>query len=220
MKLIDRKSSQLKKKINLITATNPNGIISEQYRKIRTNFLSCPNSINPQTVIITSPNQEEGKSTTAANFAVSLAQQGKNVLLIDANLRKSSLHSSFKVDNSIGLSNVLKGRNQLNDVIVQTEIKGLDLIPSGPPPLNPAELLGSNEMELLIDNVIKRYDMVLFDTPGVLEFADAKILANQCDSLILVIRWGKTKNEAAIEAKRLLEPDKAKLLGVILNDRV
>ena len=217
--LINRGTKSLKKKISLIAATNQSCKISEQYRTIRTNLLSSLNGIYFRTLVITSPNREDGKSTTAANLAISLAQQGKKVLLIDADLRNATLYSTLKIDNSIGLSSVLAGRTMLEDAINKTEVKGLDVIPSGPVPVNPADLLGSHAMGVLIEMVNGIYDIVLFDTPPVLEVADAKIIANQCDGLILVIRWGKTKSEEAIEAKKLVESANSKLFGVILNDK-
>ncbi|OLS38445.1 CpsD/CapB family tyrosine-protein kinase [Bacillus sp. MRMR6] len=208
-------------RINLVAAISQKSKISEQYRTIRTNFLSSVNGENYQTIVMTSPKRGEGKSTTVANFAIALAQQGKKILLIDADLRSpgSSLQSAFNIGNSIGLSNVLIGRNLMEDAIYNTDIRGLDLLTSGPVPHNPAELLGSKSMDIVIDTVNKNYDVVLFDTPPVFEVSDAKIIANKCDGLILVLRWGKTKNEDAIEAKRLLESASAKLLGVILNDK-
>jgi protein-tyrosine kinase len=207
--------------VNLVTAISQKSKISEQYRTIRTNFLSSINGLNYETIVITSPKSGDGKSTTAANFAVTLAQQGKKVLLIDADLRNpgSALQSAFNIGNFIGLSNVLIGRNLIEDAIYHTDIRGLDLLPSGHVPHNPAELLGSKSMDKVIDNVKKNYDVVIFDTPPVFEVSDAKIIANKCEGLILVLRWGKTKNEDAIEAKRLLESASAKLLGVILNDK-
>ena len=117
---LNRKSSNVIEKISLIAAINQNSKISEQYRTFRTNFLSTMNGLNSQTLIVTSPNRKEGKST-AANFAISLAQQGKKVLLIDADFRNSTLSFSFEIDNSIGLSNVLVGNILLEDAIDKTE---------------------------------------------------------------------------------------------------
>lgn len=201
-----------------MTATNQRSYISEQFRTIRTNFLTSRDSQNCHTLVITSPNREDGKSTIAANFAISMAQQGKKVLLIDTDFRNSVMHSSFKIENSIGLSNVLYGNVDLKDAIHETEIRGFDLLPSGQAPLSPAELLGSKTMEIIIKEAIGIYEVVIFDSPPVLDLADAKIIANQCDGLILVMRWGKTKNNEAVEAKKIIESAKAKLIGVILND--
>lgn len=213
-----RKSSVQNKKINLIVETNQNCTISEQYRTIRTNFLSSCHCVNSRTLVITSPNSQDGKSTTAANFAISLAQQGKKVLLVDGNLRNPVQDFSFNISNNIGLSSLLKGRIRFEDAYNQTEIKGLDLLTSGPVPLNPVELLGSQNMESLIETTSQLYDVVIIDTPSILEVSDAKILANLCDGILLVLRSGKTKSEDAVKVKKVLGASKAKLLGTILNN--
>ncbi|RHW42805.1 polysaccharide biosynthesis tyrosine autokinase [Neobacillus notoginsengisoli] len=218
MKLTNRKSSFLNKKVSLVAATAPTCTIAEQYRTIRTNYLSSIDCKNARTIMITSANGQEGKSTVAANFAISLAQQGKKVLLIDANLRNPILDFSFKVKNSIGLSNLLNGRVRFEDTIADTGIQGVDLLPSGPIPLNPAELLGSPNMESLILKSTGLYDVVLLDTFSILEVSDAKILANQCDGLIIVIQSGKTKSDDIMKVKKQLKHSKAKCLGIILNE--
>ncbi|MFD4703678.1 CpsD/CapB family tyrosine-protein kinase [Gottfriedia sp. NPDC058432] len=221
MRLMNRKSSQLKNKINLInlvTSNSPNSRISEEYRTIRTNFLGSVDGRKTQSLIVTSPNHNEGKSTTAANLAISLTQLGKKVLLIDADLRRPKLFSAFNIGNSLGLSSVLTGENRLEDAIKNTEIKGLDLLPSGPTLANAADLLGSILMKTLIETATNQYDMVLVDTPPVLEFADVKIFSDYCDGVILVIRYGKTESNDLIQAKKLLS-DSSKLVGVILNNK-
>ena len=219
MRLMNRKSSHLMNKINLVASKNQSCKISEEYRTIRTNFLTSMNGRKTQSLIITSPNHKEGKSTTAANFAISLTQLGKKVLLIDADLRNSVLYSSFKINNCIGLSSVLNGEIKLEDAINKTEITGLDLLSSGPIPLNPADLLGSKLMGTLIDTAIGIYDVVLIDTPPVLEVADVKIISNYCDGIILVIHLGKTERDEVIQVKKRLA-DSSKLVGVILNDKM
>ncbi|CEG28654.1 CpsD/CapB family tyrosine-protein kinase [Bacillus sp. B-jedd] len=218
MKLTKSKMSFLNMKVSLVAATAPTSNISEQFRTIRTNYLSSIDCKNARTIMISSANGQEGKSTVAANFAISLAQQGKKVLLIDANLRNPILDFSFKVNNSIGLSTVLNGRVRFEDAVADTGINGVDLLPSGPVPINPAELLGSVNMESLIHRLAGLYEVVLLDTSSILEISDAKILANQCDGLIIVIRSGKTKSEDMIKVKKQLKHCKTKLLGIILNE--
>lgn len=218
MKLTNRKSSFLNMKFNLVAATAPTCHISEQFRTIRTNYLSSIDCKNAKAIMISSANRQEGKSTVAANFAISLAQQGKKVLLIDANLRNPILDFSFKVKNSIGLSTVLNGRVRFEDAVADTGINGVDLLPSGPIPSNPAELLGSANMASLIYQSAGLYDVVLLDTSPILEVSDAKILANQCDSLIIVIRSGKTKSDDMMKVKKQLKHCKTKCLGIILNE--
>ncbi|WP_147533171.1 CpsD/CapB family tyrosine-protein kinase [Bacillus marasmi] len=219
MEQLSRKSTNVRKKINLISSTNFYSKVLEQYRSIRTNFNSYIKGLDYQTLLISSPNSGEGKSTIAANFAISLTQQGRRVLLIDADLRKPTLHLSFKTDNTFGLCDVLRGNILLEDSISKTDISNLDLLSSGSIPYNSSELLGSNEMEKLIEKVTGIYDVIIFDAPALLEVADGKIIASQCDGTILVLKWGKTKSDEALEAKKSLESTNAKVLGVILNEK-
>lgn len=219
MEQLSRKTSTVRRKINLISSTNFYSKVLEQYRSIRTNFLSFTKGQEYRSLLISSPNSNEGKSTIAANFAISLSQQGKKVLLIDADLRKPTLHLSFKTDNTFGLCDVLRGNIGLGDSISKTDISDLDLLSSGSIPFNSSELLSSHEMSKLIDKAIEIYDVTIIDAPALLEVADAKILAGQCDGSILVLKWGKTKSDEAIEAKKSLESANAKVLGVILNEK-
>ena len=170
-----------------------------------------------RTLLITSPRDGEGKSTTAVNLAVSMAQQKKKVLLIDANLRKPSLHTFFKLSNSNGLTDVLTGRLSFGEVVHHTEIWRLDLLSSGLVPFNPVELLGSQMMHDLLKKTSQFYDAVIIDSNSILEVTDTKLLSTQCDGVVLVVQNGKTKLEKAAEAKKVLEFAKAKLVGVILN---
>lgn len=219
MEQLSRKPSTVRRKINLISSTNFYSKVLEQYRSIRTNFLSFTKGQDYRSLLISSPNSDEGKSTIAANFAISFSQQGKKVLLIDADLRKPSLHLSFKTDNTFGLCDVLRGNISLNDSISKTDISDLDLLSSGSIPFNSSELLSSHEMSKLIERAIEIYDVTIIDAPALLEVADAKILAGQCDGSILVLKWGKTKSDEALEAKKSLESANAKVLGVILNEK-
>jgi protein-tyrosine kinase len=204
-------------KRNLITHFSPRAAISEQYRTIRTNiqFSSVDESI--RTLLVTSSGPEEGKSTTVANLAVVFAQQGKKVLLIDADLRKPTVHYTFQLDNTIGLTNVLTKQTQLDKAAVTTLVENLSVLSSGPIPPNPAELLGSKAMEDMLVAALEQFDIVIFDTPPVLAVTDAQILANRCDGTILVIGSGKTQIEPVMKSKELLLSSKGKLLGVVLN---
>jgi protein-tyrosine kinase len=204
-------------KRNLITHFSPRAAISEQYRTIRTNiqFSSVDESI--RTILVTSSGPEEGKSTTVANLAVVFAQQGKKVLLIDADLRKPTVHYTFQLDNTIGLTNVLTKQTQLDKAAVATLVENLSVLSSGPIPPNPAELLGSKAMEDMLVAALEQFDIVIFDTPPVLAVTDAQILANRCDGTILVVASGKTQIEPAMKSKELLLSSKGKLLGVVLN---
>ncbi|WP_257348280.1 CpsD/CapB family tyrosine-protein kinase [Pseudalkalibacillus decolorationis] len=205
------------KERSLITHYNSKSPISEQYRTIRSNiqFSSVDNEY--RTIMVTSSGPGEGKSTTAANLAVTFAQQGKRVLFIDADLRKPTAHYTFRVSNAQGLTNVLTKQIPLGEAHRTTEIEGLHILPSGPVPPNPAELLGSRMMKEITKEASEEFDVILFDTPPLLAVTDGQILANLCDGVVLVVGSQKTENEAALKSKELLEAAKAKLLGVVLN---
>ena len=146
------------------------------------------------------------------------AQQGKKVLIVDADLRKPTMHYTFGTTSSIGLSNVLTQQWKIEDVIKDTEIKGVKLITCGHIPSNPAELLSSNSMDTLIELLKKDYDIIIFDAPPVLSVADAQILSNKCDGTILVINSGSTEKSSAVRAKEVLQKAKANIIGTILNN--
>ncbi|WP_216829051.1 CpsD/CapB family tyrosine-protein kinase [Alkalihalobacterium elongatum] len=217
--MLKRLRSTLKKnkKRNLITYTNPESIITEEFRTIRTNIQFTSEEHNCKAILMTSPSTEEGKSTTVANLAVSMAQQKDRVLIIDANLRNPRIHSIFKLNNSIGLSSVLSNKKKFTEAIKETNIGKLEVLSSGPIPDNPAELLGSYEFSRLLDLASQTFDVILIDSPSVLDYSDTKILANQCKSVILVVRNGRSKTEKVMEAKKVLKLAKADLLGAIIN---
>ncbi|EOV9526560.1 CpsD/CapB family tyrosine-protein kinase [Bacillus cytotoxicus] len=203
----------------LVTYRQPKSNISEQYRNIRTNieFTSVDHQI--RSIIFTSASPGEGKTITAANLAVVFGQQGKKVLLIDANLRKPTLQSLFAVHTSNGLTNVLSGKVKCMQCIQKTEVENVYLMPSGPTPPNPAELLGYHTMDEVLQEGYEMFDIILIDTPPVLAVTDAQILANKCDGIVLVVRSGMTAKEKVVKAKQILDKVSGKLLGVILNDK-
>lgn len=205
---------------HLIAKLNPKSPISEQYRTIRTNidFASVDQKIH--SLLVTSSGPGEGKSMTAANLAVVYAQQGKKVLLIDADLRKPTVHYTFRLDNLRGLSNILVGENTFNDVVHSSDVDHLDVMTCGPIPPNPSELLASKKMEKLLEELKASYDLIIFDTPPVLAVTDAQVLANIVDGTLLVVRSKHTEIEGAQKAVEALKPAKAKLLGTVLNDRM
>jgi protein-tyrosine kinase len=221
VKPLARSNQKQTKKLerSLITIEDPKSPISEQYRTIRTNvqfsFVDAP----MRSLMVTSTGAGEGKSTTAANLAVVFAQQGKKVLLIDADLRKPTVHYTFRLNNYTGLTNVLTNSAPLLPSCQETRVENLYVLTSGPIPPNPAELLSSKAMEQCIQQLYNEFDLLIFDTPPVLAVTDAQILAHQCDGTVLVIESGGTEIEAAVKAKELLEAANAKLLGVVLNKR-
>lgn len=204
---------------HLITNTNPRSPISEQYRTLRTNLQFASVDSEVRSMLLTSAGPEEGKSMTTANLAVVYAQQGKKVLLVDADLRKPTIHYTFRLDNLRGLSNILIGETSLEESVEASDITNLDVISCGPIPPNPSELLGSKRMQAFIQSAKQKYDLVMFDMPPVLAVTDAKILSNYVDGVVLVVRSKKTENEAAKQALEALESVHANVLGAVLNDR-
>ncbi|GGH84203.1 capsular exopolysaccharide synthesis family protein [Pullulanibacillus pueri] len=205
------------KQRSLITHNNPKSPISEQFRTIRTNIDFSLADRDIRTLAITSSGPAEGKSTITANLAVVMAQQGKRVLLVDADLRKPTVHYTFRMNNTTGLTNLLTKQMKVSEVIHKTDVENLYVLPSGPIPPNPAELLGSRNMYDTLQELNTVFDMVIFDTPPVLAVTDAQVLATICDGTLLVISSGSTEIDAAKEAKALLEKSKARLLGAVLN---
>ncbi|WP_216830631.1 CpsD/CapB family tyrosine-protein kinase [Alkalihalobacterium elongatum] len=204
-------------KRNLIAHHDPKSPISEQYRTIRTNIEFASIDQKVSTILVTSSGAMEGKSTTASNLAVVMAQQGNRVLLIDADLRKPTAHYTFSVPNLVGLTSMLTKQHTADEAIQATEVPNLSILSSGPIPPNPAELLSSRAMSLLLEKLAEIYDVIILDSPPLLAVADAQILANHTDGTILVVSSGKTDREQAVKAKDLLVAAKAKVLGVVLN---
>ncbi|MGU3395387.1 CpsD/CapB family tyrosine-protein kinase [Priestia sp. D51] len=206
-------------KRRLLAHNSPKDPVAEQYRTIRTNIQFSNVDQDIKTIVLTSSGAEEGKSTTSSNLATVYAQQGLKVLLIDADLRKPTGHYTFRLENHIGLTNVLTRQSTLAQAVQESEIPHLSVLTSGPIPPNPSELLASAQMAELLKEMKKQFDMIIFDTPPILAVADAQILANQVDGTILVVSSGKTEKDAALKSKELLSNAKGKLLGVVLNNR-
>ncbi|ALZ64664.1 Tyrosine-protein kinase YwqD (plasmid) [Bacillus cereus] len=202
-----------------IVYEQPGSFVAEQYRNIRTSieFTSVDKRI--RSLMVTSSNASEGKTTTAVNIAIAFAQQDKKVLLIDADLRKPVLHQMMQVDNSFGLTSVLTRSKNLETCVKHTKIENLDILPCGPIPPNPSELLGARSMKDMLSEAYGTYELLIFDTAPILLVTDAKIMANQCDASVLVIRSGVTEKGSALKGKKELDSAEGKLLGVILNDK-
>lgn len=217
--MVKKKSKPEVKNRKLIAFTNPRSRVSEQFRTLRTNIHFTSPDGDIRSLVITSASHSEGKSTAASNLAIVFAQEGKRVLFIDADMRKPTMHHTFKLNNSRGLSNVLARQIALKVAIQPAEIENLDLLPCGPIPPNPAELLSSQNMDLLFEQALDVYDLLIFDTPPVLSVTDSVILANKCEGTILVINSGKTEKEHAIKAKEAITAStKTRLLGAIINN--
>jgi capsular exopolysaccharide synthesis family protein len=203
----------------LVTLTNPRSPVSEAYRTLRTNleFSSLDKPI--KTMVVTSPGPEEGKSTTLANLAITLAQAEKRVVLVDCDLRRPSLHEIFGVNNGVGLTTMMVDDSVMKaPPLVDTEVEGLRLLPSGPLPPNPSELVGSRRMGEIIAILTEQADIVLFDAPPIIAVTDAAVLASRVDAVLLVIKGGATKRDHAQKATALLEKVNAHLVGAVLNN--
>jgi protein-tyrosine kinase len=217
--LIRSKKEKPRKDTNLITYIHTTSMISEQYRTIRTNIQFSSIEKAYRTLIITSPGFGEGKTMTTANLGIVMAQQGKKILIVDADLRKPMMHYMFKTENTTGLTNVLIQQTSLQKAIRKTEIDQLDILPSGPIPLNPVELLSSGAMKEVMEQALEMYDVILFDSPPVNAGADTQILSNSSDGVVLVVNSGKTKKDKGLIALESLKSAKAKLIGVVLNKK-
>ncbi|MCP8617512.1 CpsD/CapB family tyrosine-protein kinase [Salirhabdus salicampi] len=214
-----RKQKKDKSSRTLVSHINKKSPISEQYRSVRTNIQFSAVDEDLQTIVVTSAGPGEGKSITSANVGVVFAQQEKKVLLVDTDLRKPTVHYTFRVENISGLTNYLIGDQSFEHIITETKVPNMDVITCGPIPPNPSEILSSKRMEQFIQTAKEHYDLIIFDTPPVLAVTDSTIVSNLCDGVLLVIRSKKTEFEAAQKAKDQLEHVNAKMLGVVLNDR-
>jgi non-specific protein-tyrosine kinase len=210
----------MSKKLNeLISVSEPRSPISEAYRTLRTNldFASLDQAL--KTLVVTSAGVGEGKSTTLANLAVVSAQAGRTVILVDADLRRPTLHQVFGLDNETGLTTVMMDDAALaSPPLRATGIDGLAVLTSGPLPPNPADLLGSRRMDQVIAALAEQADQVFFDTPPVVAVTDAAVLATKVDGVLLVVSAGKTRREYARTAVQRLEQINARLVGTVLTN--
>jgi capsular exopolysaccharide synthesis family protein len=204
-------------KIDPACVKGTEGPIVEAFRILRTNIRFANVDNAARTLLVTSPRPGEGKTSVATNLGVVMAQNGLKVLLVDADLRRSQLHHVFDMPNPTGLTSLLLDDAERQQCIIETDIPNLCVLPSGPLPPNPSELLGSQRMAQLIREFQAFADVVLFDVPSVLACADAMVLASQVDGVVLVIDGRSTRREAAIQALEMLHNVEAKVLGGVLN---
>lgn len=205
--------------IQIVTASHDSSLNNEQFNSIRTNIKFTNIDKNYKKIMLTSSQSGEGKSSVAANLAVSFAKQGLKTLLVDTDFRRPTIAKTFSIRKTFGFTNLLTTDNfDINQIIYKTNFNSLFVLPSGPVPPNPSELLDSNKMRNVINRGFEIFDLVIFDAPPILPVTDAQILATMVDGVIFVVREGASeKNEVAKSVHALNEVD-AHLLGTILND--
>ncbi|MCC6587529.1 MAG: polysaccharide biosynthesis tyrosine autokinase [Bryobacterales bacterium] len=210
--------------VELTTIQHPSSTIAEAFRATLTSILfSTPSGAHPRSLVITSPSPAEGKTTVAANLAIALAEVNQRVLLIDGDMRRPRLHSLFQLQNEAGLSSLLAANGEfspdfIRSSIQQTAIPNLSILPSGPETHAAANLLHSRNLSQILTQASESYDMVLLDSPPMLQMPDARILSRQADAVILVTRAGRTTRDAGLAARQRFQEDGTRVLGVVMND--
>lgn len=219
-KLVIKKMGQSKIDSSIVTYFDSKALITEQYKILRTNILSMNKGKPPRTIVMTSSLHSEGKSVTALNLAMSLAQaiHKPKVLLIDADLRRGKMGKYLGVGQKAGLSDVLAGKIKLNDALFHLDMENLTFMMSGEVPENPAELLSSDDMQHFISTMRNRFDFVIIDTPPIISVTDASILGAYVDGVVMVIQAGRTQRGIVKRAEELLEQSHSKILGHVLTN--
>ena len=200
----------------LVTLSDPRSPAAEAFRTLRTNLIFSSLDKPLTTLLVTSAALDESKSITLANLAVTMAQGGRKTIVVDCDLRRPHLHELFGVSDRPGLTSVILGEG--DPALAATGVEGLSLLPAGPLPPNPADLLSSRRMESLIANLKSRADIVLFDAPPIVAVTDAALLASKLDGVLLVVSAGQTKRDYAQRAKELLEKINVRLVGAVLTN--
>ncbi len=196
----------------------PHSLEAENFRSLRAAVNIACEDAQAKILLVTSPEPSDGKSTTVSNLAVAIAQSGKRVLLIDADLRRPTAHRLFRIASDVGLTDVLQGESNWMPLVRQTTIDNLSVLPAGPSPENPAELLSSARLPRLLKDARDEYDLVLIDAPPMLAVSDPCVIARHTERTLLVVRLGKSSMSSMAQARELVKTHGIKLLGVIAND--
>ena len=199
-----------------IVQKNPKSIAAEAYRSLKTNIQYSSFDKEYKTIVITSSNPGEGKSTTSGNLALTLAEGESRVLLVDCDMRKPSMHKNFRVTNTYGIADILLQRKKVMDVAHMYN-KNLSIITAGKVPPNPAEMLGSKAMSAFLEEMKEHFDYIILDTPPVQAVADAQILSTKVDGTIIVVRAGVTKKEDVHDTVNILKKVNANIIGTVLH---
>lgn len=218
--MFNKKKKQLdtNERTSLVTLTRPSSVIAEQFRTIRTNVQFSMVDKNLKTLVITSAGPGAGKSTISANLAVAFAMQGKKILIVDADLRKPTVHKTFHLPNRDGLTTLLTDRDiEIKDIAHRLDTEGLYVITSGAIPPNPSELLASNRMNQLMSEFENLFDLIIFDMPPVIAVTDAQVMASKADGTIFVVNKNGAEKDMVAKSKELLEKVKANVIGVVFN---
>ena len=203
--------------IDLIAKDYPDSIIAEQFRTIQTNLLFSKANGKLRSIVVTSGDPSEGKSTVSANLAITWAKTGKRVCLVDCDMRRATVHKTFSLNNQQGLSTYLAMNSNLDEVVNPTSVKNLYVITSGPTPPNPSELVTSSQMDNLLRVLYSYFDLVILDCPPVNSISDASILSAKADGVVIVVPQGVALKSSVKAEIDQLNKVHARILGVIMN---
>ena len=199
-----------------IVEKKPKSVAAEAYRSLRTNIQYSSFDNKYQTLVVTSANPGEGKTTVAGNLALALAQGESKVLLVDCDMRRPSVHKKFRISNTYGISDLLVGNKKMESVAHKYN-DNLTIVPSGKIPPNPAEMLGSKAMTAFLEEMKKHFDYIVLDTPPLQAVADAQILSTKVDGSLIVVRAGVTKKDAVHNAVSIINKVNGNIIGTVLN---
>ena len=199
-----------------IVEKKPKSVAAEAYRSLRTNIQYSSFDKKYQTLVVTSANPGEGKTTVAGNLALALAQGESKVLLVDCDMRRPSIHKTFKISNTYGISDLLVGNKKLESVANKYN-DNLSIVPAGKIPPNPAEMLASKAMTAFLEEMKNYFDYIVLDTPPLQAVTDAQVLSTKVDGSLIVVRAGVTKKDAVHNAVSIIKKVKGNIIGTVLN---